>query len=99
MDKVIDREQQDAEFKKVFDNACDKAFDETVKRHSAMLHEEVFAILRPVFDALRNQATDKHCDMLRDEAMEAAIKATGLMPYWVGGERFLYKFTEPTGEQ
>jgi len=99
MGKVIIDTQQDAEFSKVFDKALEKAFDEAVKRHSAMLHEEVFAILRPVFDALLDQAIHRHYDLLRDEAMEAAIKATGLMPYWVGGERFLSKFTEPTGEQ
>jgi hypothetical protein len=99
MSKVIDMEQQDAEFSKVFDKALDKAFDEAVKRHSAMLHQEVFAILGPVFDALFDQAVERHHDMLRDEAMHAATEASGLMPCWVGGERFMSKMAEPAGEQ
>jgi hypothetical protein len=91
--------RRDAEFSKVFDKALDKAFNEAVKRHFAMLHQEVFAILGPVFDALFDQAVERHRDMLRDEAMDAAIEASGLMPYWVGGERFLSKWPEPAGEQ
>lgn len=105
MDKgIIDMEQdaqlkEDAELNKVFDKACTKAFNEAVKRHSAMLHQEVFAILGPVFNALFDQAVERHRDMLSDEAEEAAIEASGLMPYWVGGERFLSKWVKSAREQ
>jgi len=95
----IAMEKEDAKLNKVFDKAYKKAFNDAEKRHSAMLHQEVFAILGPVFDALFDQAVERHCDMLHVEAMEAAIEASGLTPYYIGQDRFLSKVAEPTGEQ
>lgn len=99
---LIESEQQDAElnkvFDKVFDKAFEKAFDKAVKRHSAMLHQEVFAILGPVFDALLDRAIDKHYDMLRDEAIDAAAEATGLCPCGDSRGRFMVKFADPKGD-
>ncbi len=99
MEKRAAQLKKDAELNEVFDKALSKAFDEAVKRHSAMLHQEVFAILGPVFDALFDQAVERHRDMLRDEAMDAAIEVSGLTPYWIGRDRFLSKVAEPAGER
>jgi len=91
--------KEDEKLNKVFDKAFEKAFDEAVKRHFAVLHQEVFAILGPVFDALFDQAVERHRDMLRDEAMDAAIEATDLCPCWDSHGRFMGKMAEPRGEQ
>jgi hypothetical protein len=91
--------KEDEKLNKVFDKAFDKAFDKVVKRNSVMLHQEVFAILGPVFDALLDRAIDKHYDMLRDEAMDAATEATGLYPCGDSEGRFMVKMADPAGEQ
>ena len=38
-------------------------------------------------------------DMLSDEAMDAAIEASGLSPFWNSQGRFMLKLSEPTGQQ